>query len=154
VYIKSDGTPWRPIVHLRDIVAAVVAVLEAPRDVVHDQVFNVGLTAENYRISELARIVADTVPGCRIEYAPGGGPDKRCYRVSCEKIARVLPQFRPRWTARDGAQELYEAYRTAGLTARDVEDGRYARISHITRLREMGRLDRALHWTGDAPTWR
>jgi nucleoside-diphosphate-sugar epimerase len=91
IYIKSDGTPWRPIVHIRDIIAAIIAVLEAPKEAVHNQTFNVGLTAENYRISELAEIVRQVVPGSRVEYAPDGGPDKRCYRVTCEKIRRVLP---------------------------------------------------------------
>jgi nucleoside-diphosphate-sugar epimerase len=119
IHIKSDGTPWRPIVHIRDIIAAVLSVLEAPSELIHNEVFNVGQTEENYRISELAAIVAETVPGCRIEYAPGGGPDKRCYRVNCDKIRRVLPGFRPQWTARKGALELYEAYRTAGLTAEE-----------------------------------
>ena len=93
IYIKSDGTPWRPIVHIRDIIAAVVAVLEAPRELIHNETFNVGRTEENYRIRELADIVAETVPGCRVEYAPGGGPDKRCYRVNCDKIKRVLPEL-------------------------------------------------------------
>src|ERR1700733_13501873 len=88
VYIKSDGTPWRPIVHIRDIIAAAIAALEAPQEVIHNQTFNVGLTEENFRIRELAGIVAETVPGCRIEYAPDGGPDKRCYRVNCEKNRR------------------------------------------------------------------
>ncbi|HTV55240.1 MAG TPA: SDR family oxidoreductase [Terriglobia bacterium] len=149
VYIKSDGTPWRPIVHIRDIIAAVLAVLEAPREVVHNETFNVGRTDENYRISELAEIVAGTVPGCRIEYAPGGGPDKRCYRVNCEKIRRVLPAFRPQWTARLGAQELYESYRAAGLTFEDVEQGRHVRISHIRRLQEGGKLDASLRWIAE-----
>src|SRR5208337_5606829 len=120
VHIKSDGTPWRPIVHLRDIIAAVVSVLDAPRELVHNQVFNVGRTDENYRISELAVIVAETVPGCEIEFAPGGGPDKRCYRVNCDKIRRVLPSFRPEWTARKGAKELYDAYRAVQLTFEDI----------------------------------
>jgi nucleoside-diphosphate-sugar epimerase len=146
IYIKSDGTPWRPIVHIRDIVAAVLNVLEAPRELIHNEVFNVGQTEENYRISELADIVAETVPGCRIEYAPGGGPDKRCYRVNCGKIQRVLPGFRPQWTARKGAQELYEAYRAGGLTAEDLQRGRYIRMSHIQRLLKAGRLDASLHW--------
>ncbi len=144
VFIKSDGTPWRPIVHIRDIVAAVQAVLEAPRDVVHNQTFNVGQTEENYRISELADIVAETVPNCRIEYAPGGGPDKRCYRVSCDKIRRVLPGFRPQWNARKGAQELYDAYRNAGLISQDID--RYSRISNIQRLLKAGKLNSSLHW--------
>jgi nucleoside-diphosphate-sugar epimerase len=147
VYIKSDGTPWRPIVHLRDIIAAILAVLEAPQDTVHNETFNVGQTEENYRIRELADIVADIVPGCRIEYAPDGGPDKRCYRVSFDKIRRALPGFRPQWNARKGVQELYDAYRSAGLTREDVESGRYFRINNIQLLQKAGRLDASLRWT-------
>jgi nucleoside-diphosphate-sugar epimerase len=147
ILIKSDGTPWRPITHIRDIIAAVVAVLEAPRDRIHNETFNVGRTEENYRIRELADIVAETVPGCHVQYAPGGGPDKRCYRVTSDKIKRVLPNFRPQWTARKGAQELYEAYRAVGLTAEDMERGRYVRISQIQRLQKAGRLDGSLRWT-------
>jgi nucleoside-diphosphate-sugar epimerase len=147
VYIKSDGTPWRPIVHIRDIMAAVVAVLDAPKEVVHNEVFNVGRTEENYRISELADIVAETVPGSRVEYAPGGGPDKRCYRISCDKISRMVPGFRPQWTARKGAEELRDSYRNCKLTFEDVEHGRYARINHIRRLAESGNLNAdTLRW--------
>ncbi len=148
VYIKSDGTPWRPIIHIRDIVAAAIAALEAPREAIHNQTFNVGVTEENYRIRELADIVAETVPGCRIEYAPGGGPDKRCYRITCDKIRRMLPSFRPQWTARKGAQELYDAYRAAGLRAEDMQQGRYVRINHIQRLQKAGKLDASLRWSG------
>ena len=146
IYIKSDGTPWRPIVHIRDIIGAVVAVLGAPRETVHNQTFNVGRNDENFRIRELAAIVSDVVPGCRVEYAPNGGPDLRCYRVSFDKINRLLPAFRPQWTARKGAQELYDAYRAAGLTATDMEQGRYVRISEIRRLQQAGKLDSELHW--------
>lgn len=146
ILIKSDGTPWRPITHIRDIIAAVVAVLAAPREVVHNETFNVGRTDENYRIRELAEIVAETVPGCRIEYAPGGGPDKRCYRVTCDKIRRVLPNFKPAWTARRGAQELYDAYRSIGLTTEDMERGRYIRIAQIQRLQKAGKLNDSLRW--------
>jgi len=146
ILIKSDGTPWRPITHIRDIINAVVAVLEAPRDQIHNETFNVGRTEENYRISELADIVAEIIPGCRVEYAPGGGPDKRCYRVTCDKIKRVLPNFRPEWTARKGAQELHDAYRALGLTAEDMERGRYVRISQIQRLQKAGQLDNSLRW--------
>jgi nucleoside-diphosphate-sugar epimerase len=146
VYIKSDGTPWRPIVHIRDIIGAVLAVLDASREAVHNQTFNVGSTAENYRIRELADMVAEIVPGCHVEYAPDGAPDKRCYRVNCDKIHRVLPGFRLQWTARKGAQELYDAYRTIGLTAQDLERGRYVRISQIQRLQKAGRLDASLRW--------
>ena len=147
VYIKSDGTPWRPIVHIRDITAAIVSVLEAPQHVIHNEIFNVGQTEENYRIRDLAEIVADTVPGCRVEYAPDGGPDKRCYRVNCDKIRRVLPGFRPQWTARQGAQELYEAYRAAGLSFADLELDRYTRITHIQKRMQAGQLDSSLRWS-------
>jgi len=144
VHLQSDGTPWRPIVHIRDIMAAMVAALQAPREAVHNQVFNVGVTEENYRISELADIVREVVPGSRVEYAAGGGPDKRCYRVSCEKIRRVLPGFHPQWNARKGAQELFEAYRSAGLTAVEVDSGRYTRIMRIQELMKSDMLDASL----------
>jgi nucleoside-diphosphate-sugar epimerase len=146
VYIKSDGTPWRPIVHIRDIVGAALAILEAPREAIHNQTFNVGQTEENYRIRELAAIVAETVPGSHLEYAPEGGPDRRCYRINCDKIRRLVPGFRPQWTARKGAQELYEAYRAAGLTRQDVDSGRYIRLKHIQRLVRVGQLDASLRW--------
>lgn len=145
VYIKSDGTPWRPIVHIRDIIAAVVAVLDAPREAVHNQTFNVGRNDQNFRISELADIVAGVVPGCRVEYAPGGGPDLRCYRVNFDKIGRLLPAFRPQWTAQQGAQELYDAYRRLGLTREDVENGRYIRLKRLSHLMDLGELDSSLH---------
>ena len=147
VYIKSDGTPWRPIVHIRDITAAILSVLDAPQHVIQNEIFNVGQTEENYRIRDLADIVAEIVPGCRVEYAPDGGPDKRCYRVNCDKIRRVLPGFRPQWTARQGAQELYEAYRAVGLSCADLELGRYTRITHIQKLMQAGQLDSSLRWS-------
>lgn len=149
VYIKSDGTPWRPIVHIRDIIGAAVAVLEAPQEVVHNETFNVGRNDENFRIRELAEIVSDVVPGSKVEYAPGGGPDLRCYRVSFDKINRLVPTFRPQWTAREGAKELYDAYLKIGLTAADMETGRYVRISEIRRLLKAGKLDNDLHWAAE-----
>jgi nucleoside-diphosphate-sugar epimerase len=144
VLIKSDGTPWRPIVHIRDIAAAMVSALDAPMEAIHNQVFNVGRTDENFRISELADIVAETVPGCRVEYAPGGGPDKRCYRINFDKIKRMLPTFQPQWTARKGASELYGAFRATGLTSDEIEHGRYTRMSQIQRLLTSGHLDGSL----------
>lgn len=147
IYIKSDGTPWRPIVHIRDIIGAAIAVLESPREAVHNQMFNVGRNDENYRVRELAEIVAEIVPGSRIEFAPGGGPDLRCYRVNFDKIGRLVPGFRAAWAARKGAQELYDAYRKAGLTLEDVSQGRYVRISELQRLQKAGKLDSSLHWS-------
>ncbi|MGB9067697.1 MAG: SDR family oxidoreductase [Candidatus Acidiferrales bacterium] len=146
ICIKSDGTPWRPITHIRDIVGAAMAALDAPKEAIHNETFNVGRTDENYRVRELADIVSETVPGCRVEYAQGGGPDKRCYRVTCEKIRRVLPGFQPQWTARKGAQELFDAYRTVGLTLADVERGRYVRMRRIQELLTAGDLENSLRW--------
>ena len=151
ISIKSDGTPWRPIVHIRDIIGAVVAVLAAPREAVHNQTFNVGRNDENFRVREIANIVAEVVPGCHVEYAPGGGPDLRCYRVNFDKINRMVPAFRPQWTARLGAQELYDAYKSVGLTVADVQAGRYVRISEIRRLQQSGLLDSSLHWASQSP---
>jgi nucleoside-diphosphate-sugar epimerase len=148
VHIKSDGTPWRPIVHIEDISRAFLAVLTAPREVVHNQALNVGQTEENYRIRELAEIVRDVVPGSRIEYAKDGGPDPRCYRVDFGKIHRQQPEFKPRWNARRGAQELLDAYRTAGLVLEDCEGPRFKRIDHLKQLMATGRVDATLRWTG------
>jgi len=150
VYLKSDGTPWRPIVHIEDISRAFVAVLEAPREVVHNQSFNVGRSDENYRIRDIAEIVRDTVPGCRIEYADGAGPDLRCYRVDFTKIARTLPNFTPRWNARRGAEQLLEAYKDVKIRLEDFEGPRYKRIDHIKHQIDSGRLGRDLRWTQEA----
>lgn len=146
VHIKSDGTPWRPIVHIEDIGRAFLAVLTAPREVVHNQALNVGQTEENYRIRELAEIVQDVVPGSRIEYAKDGGPDPRCYRVDFGKIRRLLPEFKPQWNARRGAEELYAAYRTTGLVLEDCEGPRFKRIDHLKQLLATHRVDATLRW--------
>jgi len=146
IYLKSDGTPWRPIVHIEDISRAFLTVLAAPRDTVHNQAFNVGQTEENYRIRELAHIVQEVVPGSRIEYAKDGGPDPRCYRVDFTKIRRLLPDFKPRWTARRGAEELYAAYRKVGLVLEDCEGPRLKRIDHLKRLLASDRVDATLRW--------
>jgi nucleoside-diphosphate-sugar epimerase len=146
IYIKSDGTPWRPIVHIADIARAFIAVLNAPMDLVNNQAFNVGRSDENYQIRDLAEIVNETIPGCSVEYAKDGSPDTRCYRVDFSKINRVLPEFKPQWTARKGAKELYDAVRGAGLQLEDFEGPRYKRISHIQELLNRGRLDSNLRW--------
>lgn len=146
VYIKSDGTPWRPIVHIADISRAFIAVLHAPREVIHNEAFNVGRNEDNYQIRDLANIVKETVPGCEIDYAPDGGPDKRCYRVDCSKILNTLPEFKPQWNARLGAQELYEAYRKVGVTLDEFEGPRYQRIAHIKKLLSDRSLTDSLRW--------
>jgi nucleoside-diphosphate-sugar epimerase len=152
VFIKSDGTPWRPIVHIADISRAFIATLHAPREVIHNQAFNVGRNADNYRIRELGDIVKETVPGCTIEYAKDAGPDKRCYRVDSSKIANTLPAFQPEWDARRGARELYDAYKTIGLQLDDFEGPKYKRIDHIKQLLSSGRLGADLRWKEHKPT--
>jgi nucleoside-diphosphate-sugar epimerase len=147
VFLKSDGTPWRPITHIEDISRAFAAVVAAPRELVHREAFNVGRTSENYRMRELAEIVADTVPGCKVEYAADASPDKRCYRVNCDKIARVLPEFKPQWDAKKGARELYETYKKVGLTLEEFEGPKFQRIGHIRKLIEDGIIDPTLRHT-------
>ena len=144
IYMKSDGTPWRPIAHIEDISRAFIAALEAHEEAVFNQAFNVGHTDHNYRIRDIAEIVADVVPGCKLEYSPDAGPDTRSYRVSFEKIARTLPAFKPKWDARLGAEQLYAAYRQSGLTLEEFEGPRYQRISHIKKLIDDGILDESL----------
>lgn len=146
VVIKSDGTPWRPIVHVEDVANAFIAVLNAPIDVIHNQAFNIGQTQENYRIRELADIVKNTVSGCEIEYAADAGPDKRCYRVDCSKVSRMIPEFKPQWNARAGAVQIYEAYKSAGLTFALFSGPRFNRIDHIKELMSEGKINKQLQW--------
>ena len=113
---------------------------------VHNEAFNVGTTTENYQIREIAEIVEDVVPGCKVAYAEDAGPDKRCYRVDCNKIARVLHNFKPQWTVRQGIEDLYNTYKTVGLELDEFEGPRLMRIAHIKELIDNGRLDTSLRW--------
>ena len=144
VYMKSDGTPWRPIVHVEDIARAYVSILNSPRELIHNEAFNIGATSENYQVRDLAEIVKDIVPNCRIEYAPDASPDLRCYRVDCTKMAKTIHGFKPQWTARRGAEQLYMAYNKVGLTIEDFEGEKFKRISHVTKLIADGLLDDSL----------
>lgn len=146
VLIQSDGTPWRPLVHVEDIAGAFLSVLHAPRELVHDEAFNVGASSENYRIRDLAEIVEEVMPGTHASFAAGGGPDKRSYRVDCSKIAAVLPDFRVRWTVRRGVEELRDAYARNGLTLDQFTGTRYLRINRVHELQEAGQLDDDLRW--------
>jgi nucleoside-diphosphate-sugar epimerase len=146
VLLKSDGMSWRPIVHIEDIGRAFVAALEAPVETIHNEIFNVGVTTENYRIREIAGIVEETVPGSHVEFAAGAGPDKRTYRVDCSKISRLLPKFRPQWTARRGARELYNRYNELGLLLEDFEGARYQRLAYLQSLMARGAIDGSLRW--------
>lgn len=146
VLLKSDGTPWRPIVHIEDISRAFLAVLGVPRERIHGQAFNVGRNDQNYRIREIAQIVKETVPGSEVQFAEGAGPDKRNYRADFSKIARLLPEFQPEWDARRGAQQLYRAYKEVGLVLEDFEGPRYRRIDQIKQLLAAGNLAPDLRW--------
>ena len=146
VFMKSDGTPWRPIVHIADIARAFIAVLHAPRELVHNQAFNVGRAEENYRMSEVAEMVQQTIPHCHIVFAKDAGPDKRCYRVDFSKLFNTLPAYQPQWSARKGIEQLYRAYQRHGLTLNDLEGPKYNRIDHIQKLLCAGHLDETLRW--------
>jgi nucleoside-diphosphate-sugar epimerase len=147
VLLQSDGTPWRPLVHLLDIAAAFLAVLEAPRERIHGQAFNVGRSGENFRIREVAELVAEVVPGCELAFAPGASPDVRNYRVDFTKIERELPEFAPRWRLRQGVEQLYEAYRRHALTREEFLGPRYHRLRTIRDRLALGHLDPSLRPT-------
>ncbi len=149
VLMKSDGSPWRPVVHIADISRAVLAVLEAPRDRIHNQAYNVGADAENYRIREIAEMVRDVVPDCELGFAEGAAPDKRNYRVSFSRFANAFPEHVPQWTARAGIEELYEGYRRIGLDRDDYEGPRYKRIAQLQERLTSGELDDTLRWRDD-----
>jgi nucleoside-diphosphate-sugar epimerase len=146
IYIRSDGTPWRPVVHVEDICGAFIAALEAPREAVHNQAFNIGRTDENYRVSEMAEIVSELVPHSRVESAPDGGPDKRCYRVDCGKAERSLPGFQPRWNVHRGVEQLRDAYHRYGLTATDIASSKFVRLRWLRELLDEKRLGSDLRW--------
>ncbi|NNF16056.1 MAG: SDR family oxidoreductase [Gammaproteobacteria bacterium] len=146
ILMKSDGTPWRPLVHIDDICQAAVCALQAPREVVHNLAVNVGSNDENYQMRDLAGFVQEIVPDCAIDYADGAGPDSRCYRVNFDKIHSTFPDFQTTWTARMGVQQCYDSYVRHGLNKDDYEGVRYKRIAHIQNLIAEGLLDNNLRW--------
>jgi nucleoside-diphosphate-sugar epimerase len=147
IRMKSDGTPWRPLVHVHDVSTAVLAVLHAPREVVHNEAFNVGREGENYQVRDIARIVGEEVSDCAVSFADGASPDTRSYQVSFAKIAEHLPAWQPRWTVRDGVREVYAGLRDAGLSPDIFEGPRFSRIARLQELIEQGLLDESLRWT-------
>ena len=146
VRLKSDGSPWRPLVHVEDMSRAFIAAVEAPAALVHNEAFNVGSTSENYQVRDVALIVKDVVRGSSVEFADDASPDKRDYRVNCDKIRKVLPAYKPTWTVRAGCEQLLAAYQAIGLQVEDFEGPRYRRIDHIQMLQSAGSLDSALRW--------
>jgi nucleoside-diphosphate-sugar epimerase len=150
VRLRSDGMAWRPLVHADDIASAFVAVLEAPRETVHNRAFNVGQTTENYLIRDVAELVRELVGGT-VTYAAGSGADARNYRVSCDLIAQEIPEFRPQWTVAKGIEQLVETYRRYGLLLEDLMGERHQRLLRINALLEAGSIDGQLRWKGGLP---
>lgn len=146
IRMTSDGTPWRPLVHGLDICQAIVAVLEAPREAVANEVFNVGATDQNYRVREIAEIVGEVFPGCRVSFGPPGA-DNRSYRVSFEKIRRHLPGFQCRWDARRGAEQLLGLFRRVDLGREGFEDRAFTRLKQLQYLLRTGQIDGNFFWT-------
>ena len=145
VFVRSDGMAWRPLAHVEDIARAFLVVLEAPRERVHNEAFNVGVTEENYRIRDVAAIVEEKVPGSKVVYAKDGGPDLRCYRVDFTKLSLTFPEFQPRWTVHRGIEELFDAYQRWNLTFEAFME-RFHRINHVKKLFEAQGLGRSLRW--------
>ena len=145
IRMTSDGTPWRPLVHGLDICRAIVAVLEAPREAVHNEIFNVGDTKQNYRVKEVAEIVAEAFPGCQLSFgAPS--PDNRSYRVSFEKIQKHLPGFRCVWDARRGAQQLYELFKKIDMPPEVFQHRTFTRLKQLEYLIRTKQIDGNFFW--------
>ncbi len=151
VLMQSDGTPWRPLVHIEDISRAFLGMLQAPRERVHGEAFNIGDDEENYQIRDIAKIVEEVVPDSRVALAADAGPDKRSYRVSFAKLLGAFPELRPRWTVRASTEEMHAAYRAAGLRIEDFKGSRFMRIARIKELVAEGRLDDELRWKNQSP---
>lgn len=149
VFLKSDGTPWRPLVHVEDVARAFVELLAAPKDLVHDEAFNVCASEENYQIRDVAEIVENAVPGSRIVLAETAGPDLRNYRVSGDKLSETLPSATPQWTVAKGVEELVSAFTEHGLTLQQLEGSRFMRLKTVGDLMSSGRLDDDLRWKDD-----
>lgn len=146
VLLQSDGTPWRPLVHIGDIIGAFAAALVAPKETIHNEAFNVGKTGENYRIREVAELVKEVVPNCEVAFAPGASPDTRNYRVDFTKIETKLPGFKAQWTLKQGIEELYLAYISDKLDEATWKGPRYYRLKTILGLQQRNALDQQLRW--------
>lgn len=151
VLIKSDGTPWRPLVHVADVAAAFQASIEASDEAVRGAVLNVGSNSENYQVRDIAEVVATVVPGSTVEYAPGGEPDTRDYRVDFSRIGRILTEWAPRWTLERSVIDLYQRFQARGITLDVVEGPTCSRLGRIMTLIGSEELDRDLHWTNAPP---
>ena len=151
VRLESDGSPWRPLVHIEDISRAFLAMLEAPRELVHDEAFNVGRQEDNVQVRDIAEMVRDAVPGSTVSLAEGAGPDLRNYRVDFSKLAGTFPDLSLRWSVREGVEELAGAYTKYGLTYDDFVSSRFVRLRRIRELLSAGVVDEMLRRKTDQP---
>jgi len=149
VHLQSDGTPWRPLVHIEDISRAFLAVLEAPRELIHDQAFNVGRTEDNVQIRQVAEMVREAVPGSELTFAEGAGPDLRNYQADFAKLNDTFPDLKMKWSVREGISELLAAYTAYGLTYDDFTSSRFVRLRRIRELLDAGAIDDLLRRKGD-----
>jgi len=149
IKMTSDGTPWRPLVHGLDIARAIVAVLQAPAETIHNEVFNVGDTSHNYRVREIAEVVGEVFPGCRVSFG-ASGQDNRSYRVSFEKIRKHLPGFKCVWDARRGAKQLYDLFKWIDMTKEVFEYRTFTRLKQLEYLIQTQQIDRQFFWTNEA----
>jgi dTDP-D-glucose 4,6-dehydratase len=149
IVMTSDGSPWRPLVHVRDIAHAVACVLEAPSQTVHNQIFNVGSTSENYQIKEIAEIVADAFPGCAVSFGSSDG-DNRSYRVNFDKIHSLLPGFTCRRTPRTGARELLELFQRIDMSLETFDFRTYTRLKQLQHLIQTKQIDGDFYWLAKA----
>ncbi len=148
IHMRSDGTPWRPLVHVRDVCRVAAAVLEAPRERVHNEAINVGRTDQNLRIFEVAEIVKAAIPGTEITFADDAGPDLRCYRVDCSKLVDLLPEAAPQMTVSDGVAELLAWFNRYGLADGAIDGSQFTRLRRIDELAAAGSIDSDLRWIG------
>jgi nucleoside-diphosphate-sugar epimerase len=151
VHLKSDGSAWRPIVHIADISRAFIAVLKADRGAVHNEAFNIGAPGENYRVRQIAEMVRDVVPNSELRFAEGASADTRCYCVNFDKAMKRLKHFDPQWTARKGVEECYEAYKKFGVTLEEFEGPKYQRLAHIRMLIAQGAIAKDLRFIQTEP---
>ena len=147
VLVHGDGSPWRPVVHLKDLVRAFIAVLEAPLETVSGEAFNTGADELNFQVGELARIAVDTVPGADLVVLGEPAADRRTYKADFSKFARAFPDFRFRWTPANGARELHDAFRAIGLDEQRFRDGRFTRLAWLRHLLATGAVDGSLRWS-------
>ncbi|MDZ7956878.1 MAG: SDR family oxidoreductase [Aulosira sp. DedQUE10] len=145
IKMNSDGTPWRPLVHILDICKAIICTLEAPRDVIHNQIFNVGDTNSNYQVKQIAQIVADVFTGCQLSFGKHD-PDNRSYRVSFDKINQNLPGFKCEWDAQRGAQQLYNVFQQIDMTKETFESRGFTRLKQLEYLIRTQQIDQDFFW--------